>query len=222
MIVIGLTGSIGTGKSSVAAQLARLGVKIIDLDALAREAVAPGSEGLAQVVRRFGNRIVNDQGGLDRAALRRVIFSDRQAKADLESILHPIIARMRNDIIARWRSSDPEAVVVEDAPLLFEAGLEARFDKIVVVYADRESQLDRLMRRDRISRSEAEKAIASQIDVGEKVKKADYVIDNSGAEEATRGQVEGLYRRWREEAGDKGAGGEGIRIDLGTGCGGLG
>lgn len=200
MIIIGLTGSIGTGKSTVAARLAELGARIIDLDALARAAVAPDSEGLARVADRFGAEVLDGQGGLNRAALRRLIFSDRQAKADLEAILHPIIARRRDEIIARLRSSDPKAVVVEDAPLLFEAGLEARFDKIAVVYADRETQLARLMQRDQISRAEAEAAVAGQIDVREKVKKADCVIDNSGDRETTRDLVDDLYRQWKKTA----------------------
>ena len=197
MILVGLTGSIATGKSSVCRFLAQLGAVIIDADALARQVVAPGSVGLEQVIGRFGQEVLTPDGELDRAALRRLIFSDEQAKAELEAIIHPLVLAEEQRLIAQARAADPKAVIVVDLPLLYEIKEAHRFDKIIVVYADQKTQVQRLIARDGGDRAAAEKALASQIDIETKRRLADFVVDNRGGLEQTRAQVGLIFEQLR-------------------------
>ncbi len=193
MILVGLTGSIATGKSTVLKILKELGAFVIDADDLARRAVAQGSETLKRVVERFGAQVLTPQGALDRPAMRRLIFNDPAAKADLEAIIHPEVLVEEKRLIKEAEAADPKAVVVVDLPLLFEIEEAGRFDKVIVVYVDRPTQLQRLKTRDASNKKAAEKAVANQIDIEVKKRLADYVIDNRGALEETEDQVRMLY-----------------------------
>jgi dephospho-CoA kinase len=193
LIVVGLTGSIATGKSAVARAFEDLGAVVIDSDKLAKEALAPGSSGLEEVVARFGQGVLDGRGRLDRPALLRRIFIDRQARADLEAIVHPRVLAAQEEAIDLAREKNPQAVVVVDVPLLFEVGAGERFAKVVVAYCDRQTQLNRLMARNGMDRRGAEEALEAQLDIEDKRQRADYVIDNSDSLEKTRAQVRELY-----------------------------
>ncbi len=203
MVVIGLTGGIASGKSLVSSFLRELGAVVIDADLIAREVVAPGQPALAMIVEAFGPGILRPDGSLDRKALGALVFADPDLRKKLEEITHPfIIARIKEEL-ARLAESCPDGVVVLDAPLLFEAGLEGLVDEVWVVYVDAATQLARLMSRDGLTRAEAEQRLAAQIPLAEKARRADRVIDNSGTPEATRAQVNRLWRELQERRGAK-------------------
>ncbi len=192
-MVLGITGGIATGKSSVAAMFGELGAAVVSADDLARRAVAPGSPALAALVERFGGDILAGDGTLDRAALAAIVFRDAAARADLNRITHPAIAALAEATLGELRASGQRLIVYE-APLLFEAGAASRVDRILVVTADADSQRRRLVARDGIGADEAQARIAAQMPLAEKVRRADHVIDNSGPPERTRTAVEALYR----------------------------
>ncbi len=198
--VIGLTGGIGSGKSSVAAMLRELGATVIDADQLAREAVAPGTPALQAIVARFGPETLTPSGELDRRALGRRVFADEEARRALNAIVHPEVAAL-----AAQRMSDALAsgapLVVYDVPLLYENGLEQSLPEVVVVWARPETQRSRIARRDRLSPEEIEARLAAQLPLADKVARADRVIDNDGDLEATRAQVRALYGALTEGEG---------------------
>ncbi len=178
---IAVTGGAGSGKSIVCRRLAELGGCLIDLDQVAREVVRPGSPGLEKVIGRFGPSVAAPDGGLDRAVLRRRILHDNGARKELEAILHPEIdAVMR----ARMRQArrDGRAAVVE-VPLLFEAGMADRFDKVVLVRADADTRIQRLVQRDNVPVNEAAALLKIQMTDDEKSKHSDYIIENNGSRE---------------------------------------
>jgi dephospho-CoA kinase len=191
MRVIGLTGGIGCGKSTVAALFAAAGVPVVDADRIAREAVAPGTEGHAGIVARFGTGILSGDGAIDRDRLGRIVFSDPAARADLEGITLP---RIRAGIDARLAELEREgfkAAVVE-AALIHENRRASQFESVVCVYCDRPTQLRRLLARGGLSESEAVQRMDSQMDLTEKARLSDHVIDNSGSREETIRQVDSL------------------------------
>lgn len=193
MTVIGLTGGIASGKTTVAKMLAALGAEIIDADRLAREAVEPGGPAYATVVADFGPEIVTADGRLDRERLAALVFADPERRRHLESLIHPYVRResaRRQEQIARRR---PEALIVLDVPLLFESGMDRRLAEIVVVYVPRRVQLMRLMARDHLDEATARTRIGAQMDLELKRQRATRVIDNSGSRQATQIQVEHLY-----------------------------
>jgi dephospho-CoA kinase len=195
MRIIGLTGGIASGKTSVALMLERLGAAVVDADLLAREVVQPGEEALDKIAAAFGDGVLNGDGSLNRAALAEIVFSDPAARRVLESITHPAIRDRADQKLAILREQGVPAVFYV-APLLIEAGNSARVDEIWVVYLDRESQLSRLMVRDSLDRDAALRRIASQMPMEEKRKLGRVVIDNSG----TRDELEAQVRRlWSEE-----------------------
>ncbi len=171
---------------------AELGAEVVSADQLAREVVRPGSATLAQIVARFGDTILTMQGELNRPRLAAVIFADPQARRDLNGITHPAIAQHADEKLKALRQRHPPLILYE-APLLFEAGADKRVDKILVITIEPEAQRQRLMARDEIDSREAERRIHSQMSQREKVARADYLIDNSGAQEETQRQVERLY-----------------------------
>lgn len=195
MRIIGLTGGIASGKSSVAALLEQLGAAVIDADQLAREVVEPGEEALAGIVAAFGERVLNGDGTLNRAALGEVVFSDPEARRTLESITHPAIKRRAEERLARLREGGTRTAFYV-APLLIEAGVTSRVHEIWVVYLDQETQLGRLMARDGLSREAALARIASQMPMEEKKRLGRVVIDNRGSRKELEAQV---ARLWREE-----------------------
>jgi len=195
--VIGLTGGIATGKSSVARLLEEHGAVVIDADQLSREAVMPGTPGLAQIVAAFGDQVVLPDGSLDRARLRDIIFADIDRRQQLERILHPEIGRLAEERIAAV--SADKKLIIYMAPLLIEAGATGRVDEIWVVTVDPAVQLQRLMARDGISLEQAQAIIKSQMPLDVKARFGKIVIDNSGTLEQTRQIVNTI---WMQETGE--------------------
>ncbi|CAH1853067.1 dephospho-CoA kinase [Convivina intestini] len=198
MKVIGLTGGIASGKSSVSALFKQNGLPIVDADRVAREVVEPGTTTLEKIKLAFGPNII-DNGVLNRAALGKVVFSDRAALDQLNEIIQPVIASAIEDKLAFWRLQKAPVVIV-DVPLLFERGYDQKdfFDKIVVVTIDPKQQLQRLMERDHLEEMQARQRMASQLDLNQKVQKADYVINNNGDSEHLQEQVLALIKQIKE------------------------
>ena len=190
---IALTGGIATGKSYVAARLREAGVPIVDADVLAREVVTPGSPALAAIRRRFGPDAVRRDGTMDRIRVGQIVFKDKRARLDLEAIIHPAVIKAIQDFFNALPKRTPFAVA--DIPLVFETGREKEFDAIVVVACPREMQLQRLMERNKLSKADAEKRLAAQLPIDQKVKKATYVINNAGTFEETDAQVDELIKK---------------------------
>jgi dephospho-CoA kinase len=192
--IIGLTGGIASGKSTVARILEGLGVVIIDADQLAREVVAPGEPAYLAIVAEFGEEILNADRNLDRRALGKIVFADPAARRRLELITHPAIASLADKKLAALREAGTP-VVIYMAPLLIEAGVTSRVDEIWVVYADQETQVMRLMQRDGISRVEALQRLAAQMPMAEKCTYGKVVIDNRGTPEETERQVRDIWEK---------------------------
>ncbi|WP_432497855.1 dephospho-CoA kinase [Kineococcus gypseus] len=175
MLRVGLTGGIGAGKSTVARELVRCGAVLVDADVLAREVVQPGTPGLRAVVERFGAGVLGADGSLDRPALGRVVFADAAARADLNALVHPLVAARREELVA---AAAPDAVVVEDVPLLVETGAAPRFALVVVVHADVEERVRRLVAERGSSEQDARARVAAQAPDAERLAAADVVLDN--------------------------------------------
>lgn len=198
MLRVGLTGSIAVGKSLVSGMLAELGCHVLDADVTAREVVAPGTPGLSGIVDAFGEGALASDKTLDRAKLAAIVFDDREKRELLNSILHPLIIAAQDEQLRKWEAEDPNGIAVVDAALMIESGGFRRFDKLIVVHSRPEIQLRRLVARNRLSRAEAEQRIASQMPQEEKMRHADFLVDNSGNIATTRKQVEKIYRALRK------------------------
>jgi dephospho-CoA kinase len=198
--VIGLTGGIASGKSTVAAVLRELGAHVISADEVAREVVAPGSEALAEIAAAFGPEVLRPDGTLDRRAVAERVFRDAEARRTLNAITHPRIRRRIAERVAEVGARAPDAIVVVDLPLLLDTAPRDAYalDGVVVVYADEAVQVARLAARDGLAVQEARRRLGAQRPVREKLAEATWVIDNSGPREATRRQVEALWRAWRK------------------------
>ena len=196
MKLVGLTGGVGSGKSTVAAMLRELGATVVDADEAAHAVYEPGTQGFAAVVREFGEKFVSD-GRIDRKRLGELVFKDAYARQRLNVIVHPLV---REWMAARTAEAAERGagVVVQDVPLLFENGLERLFPVVVLVWVPREVQIDRLVSGRGFSRERASEVIAAQMPIDEKRARAQHVIDNSGATELTLAQVQ---RLWEELAG---------------------
>ncbi len=193
MLIVGLTGGIASGKSTVSRMLAEMGAKIVDADILARRAVEPGSSGLEEIVAEFGGEFLLPDGSLDRKKMGARVFSDPEARRRLEEIVHPRVQNLTYEAIQQAQIDGLGAVVL-DIPLLIEGGSYEMCHYIWVVWVDRDTQLKRLIERDGLTQEQAGARLAAQMPLDEKVKFADSVIDNSGDPEATRRQVEKLWR----------------------------
>jgi dephospho-CoA kinase len=191
--LVGLTGGIASGKSIVSRQLAELGCRLVDADVLAREVVAPGEPAWHAIVEEFGPEVARPDRQLDRKRLGALVFADPARRKVLEAITHPAIAARRETILEALTAERFDGVVVLDVPLLIEVGGAARVDRVVLVYAEPELQLARLMGRDGFDRGEAERRVASQMPLAEKVRHAHFVIDNSGTPEETAAQVRAVH-----------------------------
>ena len=194
MLRVGLTGSIGVGKSFVASVFVELGCHVLDADQTAREVVMPGSPGLKALVEMFGRGILTTDGTLDRKQLGTLIFADQSQRERLNHILHPFIIARQDEILNAWEAEDPDGIGIVDAALMIESGGYKRFDKLIVVHCRPEVQLERLMLRDKLSRDEALRRINSQMPQEEKQKFADYLIDTSDGFESTRSQSAEIYK----------------------------
>jgi dephospho-CoA kinase len=199
MLRIGLTGSIGVGKSFVASVLAELGCQVLDADDVAREVVAAGSVGLRDVVAEFGDQILRDDGTLDRSKLGTLVFENAEKRAVLNSILHPYIIALQDRRLRELEVTDPQGIGVVDAALMIESGGYKRFDKIIVVYCRPEVQIQRVMARNKLSREDAEGRISVQMSQEEKKKFADYLIDTSDGFDAARKRTEEVYAELSKE-----------------------
>jgi dephospho-CoA kinase len=193
MLRIGLTGSIGVGKSFVASVFSELGCHVLDADDAAREVVAAGSAGLKDVVAEFVNQILRDDGTLDRSKLGTLVFENAEKRATLNSILHPYIIAQQDRRLRELEVKDPEGIGIVDAALMIESGGYKRFDKLIVVYCRPEVQIQRVMARNKLSREDAERRINAQMSQEEKKKFADYLIDTSDGFEAARKRTEEVY-----------------------------
>ncbi|MBI4247133.1 MAG: dephospho-CoA kinase [Candidatus Rokubacteria bacterium] len=192
-MLVGLTGGIATGKSTVSAMLRALGAVIIDADQLAREVVEPGAPALAQIVAAFGRGVLGPDGRLDRKALGAIVFADADRRRRLEALTHPPIRERLTRRLAELTAQKFQGLAIFDAPVMIESGTYTTMDRLVVVITDEATQLARLMARDGIDRTEALRRIRSQMPLAEKAKLADHVIDNSGDRAATEAQVRRVH-----------------------------
>ncbi|MDH4083183.1 MAG: dephospho-CoA kinase [Nitrospira sp.] len=179
MILIGLTGGVATGKSTVAKMFERCGAVVIDADQLAREVVRPGKPAWREIVSTFGRSILNPDRSINRHVLGTIVFHDKTKLRRLERIIHPRVAREQARLTRQVARKDPDAVVIYDVPLLFESGIDKRVDKTIVVTADRETQITRLKNRNSLTRSEALRRIKSQMPLRMKRRRADHVLDGT-------------------------------------------
>lgn len=193
MIVIGLTGGIATGKSTVSKMLRDYGLPVIDSDAIAREVVEPGEEVLSRIIREFGEDILLQDGRLNRQKLGNIVFNDKIMLQRLNDITHPEIKRRIKDSIERYKELKTTCLII-DVPLLIESNYKDMVDKILLVYTDRDTQAKRLVKRNGYTRREAMDRINSQMDIDEKLKYADYIIDNTHDLENTRLQLIGFLK----------------------------
>ncbi|MEV4466665.1 dephospho-CoA kinase [Micromonospora echinofusca] len=190
MLKVGLTGGIGSGKSAVARRLAELGAVVIDSDRLAREVVAPGTEGLAEIVAAFSERVLDADGALDRAALGALVFADETARRRLEAITHPRVRARSAELAA---AAGPDAIVVNDVPLLVEVGLASAYHLVVVVQTEVATRLARLARDRGMNRAEAERRIAAQADDARRRAAADVLLTNDGSLADLHAAVDALW-----------------------------
>jgi len=194
---IGLTGGIACGKSIVAAMLAGRGALLIDADVIARAAAEPGSPGLAQIVRHFGRDMLLPDGTLNRRKLGERIFAEPKERGVLDGILHPLVIAEIKRQMERYAAEQPDKLIVADVPLLYEAGMGELFEEVMVVYAPPEVQVERLMKRNGLTRAEALQRIEAQLPIGEKAQRADILIRNDGTIKQTELQVEEFWRSKR-------------------------
>jgi dephospho-CoA kinase len=198
VLLVGLTGGIGSGKSTVASMLEELGAVVFDADALARQAVEPGTPGHDLVVERFGPNVLLPGGDLDREALASIVFADPAARRDLEAIVHPEVRRLFAEGCERYDGTD--TVVVFSAPLLVETGMHTAFDVLVVVSASAQTQVERLMRERAMSEAAIRARIDAQLPLEAKAEVADVIVDNEGSRDELRPQVERLWADLRQRA----------------------
>jgi dephospho-CoA kinase len=195
MLRVGLTGSIGVGKSYVGSVFVELGCHLLDADETAREVVSPGTIGLSEIVAEFGTDVLNTDGTLNRSQLGAIVFADQRKRLNLNSILHPLIIERQDQILNQWELIDPNGIGIVDAALMIESGGYRRFDKLIVVHCRPEVQLERLMLRSGLSRAEAQQRIDSQMPQEEKQKYADYLIDSSDGFEVTHHRTVEVYNQ---------------------------
>jgi len=197
MILVGLTGGIATGKSTVAKMFKRCGAIVIDADELAREVVEPGKPAWHAIVNTFGRQVVRPDRSLDRHVLGAMVFHNRSKLRQLERIIHPRVAREQQRLVRRIAKRKPRAVVIYEVPLLFEAGVDKRVDKTIVVTANRNIQIARLKKRNGLSGAEAIRRIRSQMPLAKKIQRADHVLNGTLPRPSLRRQVGQLLKSLR-------------------------
>jgi dephospho-CoA kinase len=195
MLRVGLTGSIGVGKSFVTSIFEELGCHVLDADQTAREVVMPDTPGLKAITQEFGEEVLNPDGTLNRKQLGALVFADESRRQRLNFLLHPFIIARQDEIMRGWETEDPNGIGIIDAALMIESGGYRRFDKLIVVHCRPEVQLERLMLRDKLSREEAQRRIDSQMPQEEKQKFADYLIDTSDGFDLTRARTVEIYQK---------------------------
>jgi dephospho-CoA kinase len=197
MILVGLTGGVATGKSTVAMMFKQCGAIVIDADELAHEVIKPGKPAWREIVTLFGKTILNQDRSLNRQALGSIVFRNRTKRRQLERIIHPRVAREQQRLVRRVAKRKPHAVVIYEVPLLFEAGVDKRVDTIIVVTADRETQIVRLTKRNGLSRTEALRRISSQMPLTKKIQQADHVLNGTLHRPTLHKQVGQLFKSLR-------------------------
>lgn len=198
MMVVGLTGGLASGKSTVARLFQECGAIVLDADGLAREVVQPGTPAWRDIVRAFGRQVLRPDRALDREALARIVFRNPAKRRTLNAIIHPRVAREQARLTREIAKKDPKAVIMYDVPLLFEAGVDKRVDKIVVVTASQKAQIERLRQRNGLTRAEALRRIRAQMPLAQKAKLADYVLDGTRPRTQLRRQVAALLDLWKQ------------------------
>jgi len=197
MILVGLTGGVATGKSTVAKMFKQCGAAVINADLLARQVVEPGKPAWRAIVKLFGKTVLNQDRSLDRQALGSIVFHNQKKRRQLEHIIHPRVAREQQRLVRRIAKGTPRAVVIYEVPLLFEAGVDKRVDNIIVVTADRETQIARLRKRNGFTRAEAIRRINSQMPLEKKTQRADHVLNGTLSRHLLRKQVGELSKSLR-------------------------
>jgi dephospho-CoA kinase len=194
VLLVGLTGGIGSGKSEVTRRFAERGAVIVDADVVAREVVAPGTPGLAAVVEAFGPDMLSADGSLDRDRLAAEVFTDDAKRARLNAIVHPLVGQRTGELVLAAAAADPGAIVVNDVPLLVEAGRADAYDVVVVVAASPDQQLQRLVTQRGMTEADARARIAAQAPLAAKLAVADIVVDNNGDLDELAGQVDAAWQ----------------------------
>lgn len=200
MILVGLTGGVACGKSSVARLFQDCGAILIDADVLARTVVERGKPALKDIARIFGKKALLPDGTLNRQALAKIVFGSPAKLKKLNAIVHPRVAREQARMTREIAGQEPQVVVIYDAPVLIEAGAHARMDKVIVVSADEPTQMKRLHNRNHLSKTEALRRIKSQIPLEKKIKLADYVVDGTLSYEQTKHEVQRIYAELKQLA----------------------
>ncbi len=200
MMLVGLTGGVATGKTTVAEMFRRCGATVIDADVLARQVVEPNKPAWREIVKTFGRSVLNRNRTINRHALGAIVFRDRARLKRLERIIHPRVAAQQARLTRSAASKDPHAVVIYDVPLLFEAGIDKQVDVSIVVTADQATQITRLKMRNGLSRAESIRRVKSQIPLTTKCRRADYVLDGTTRRSELRRAVHDLYRKLQAEA----------------------
>ena len=192
-LLVGLTGGIGSGKSLAASFFKELGAHIIDADQLSRDLVHPGQTALKEIVNYFGKNILDPTGNLDRRKLAKIVFQDPGKKSILEGILHPKIFKKEQEVFIEICTKDPFAIVIIDAALLIESGNYKHVNKVIVVRSSEESQIQRILSRNAVSFDEAVARIKNQMSLEEKIKYADFILDNNMQQEDLKHKVQELF-----------------------------
>jgi dephospho-CoA kinase len=208
MLKVGLTGSIAVGKSFVLSVLKELGCETFDADKIAHATMEAGKPAYEEIAREYGAGVLAEDGSIDRVKLGAIVFADAGRRKRLNEIVHPRVISEQNRLLAETEARNPDAIAIVDAALMIESGGYKRFDKLIVVFCDRESQIERLMRRNNITREDAEMRVAAQMSSEEKRRYADYEIDTSGAVEETRRRVVEVYNELRRFQADERSGRE--------------
>src|SRR5215472_15350344 len=193
MLKVGLTGSIAVGKSHVVAVLKDLGCVVFDADTLAHAVMEPGQPAYDEVIREFGSEVLGADAAIDRTKLGAIVFSDDARRRRLNEIVHPRVKEEQDRLLREAEAADPNGIAVVDAALMIESGGYKRFDKLIVVHCDAETQIQRLMRRNQITREEAELRVSAQMRSEEKRRYADFEIDTCGDFEQTRARVSAVH-----------------------------
>lgn len=199
-MIVGLTGGIATGKSTVSNMFRQLGAPVVDADVIARSAVEPDRPAWLDLVAYFGEEILLPDRTVNRLKLGEIVFSDALKRDKLNRIVHPRVREESEKQIRQYLEADPKRPVIQDVPLLIETGLHLKMDKVIVVYADESTQLRRLMERNDLSETEAMQRIRAQMPIEEKRAYADYIIDNRGSLEATQEQVSKIWEELKRIA----------------------
>lgn len=203
MVIVGLTGGLASGKSTIAEMFHALGAQVIDADQLCREVVQPGKPAWRNIKQHFGRQVLNTDGTLNREALAKEVFQDPAQLQVLQGFIHPRVAREQARLARAIQQHSPEAVIVYDAALLIEAGAHRRMDHVIVVKADRETQIRRACRRNGLTKTQALHRIRQQLPIRQKLSYADTVLDGTWPRSRLRHSVQALYRTYRAEARQK-------------------